>query len=328
MPRLPRVISTARMPVRRRSFRPASSRTPTSSPLRILAAGLFYTAKQTFRSSALVYFGEPFEVFPALLDQAGEPPADRVQTLTEEIARALQAVTLQADELEAHEFVARTERILASERRENDTTPRPELADEFEIRRRLLAGYHALSQRDLERLERMRRRVLRYEDRLRGAGLDPWDIPPGRLHPGRGIGRIALFIGRSLLFVPLGLPGLLLHYGPYRLVAALASRTATGPDLLATTKSIAAAIGFPLVWMTTALAGWLVAGPGLGLALVLLAPISGYSALRLTERADRALGALRALTLWLLGRRRFVQLQLERKRLRDDVLKLAAELGV
>jgi hypothetical protein len=37
---------------------------------------------------------------------------------------------------------------------------------------------------------------------------------------------------------------------------------------------------------------------------------------------------LRALTLWLLGRRQFLHLQLERRVLREDILKIAAELGV
>jgi hypothetical protein len=59
-----------------------------------------------------------------------------------------------------------------------------------------------------------------------------------------------------------------------------------------------------------------------------LAPLSGYAALRLAELWDRAFGALRALTLALLGRKRFVHLQLERRVLREDILKIAEELGV
>src|SRR5690349_14896647 len=47
-------------------------------PLRIQAVGLFYTDKRTFRSAALVYFGEPFEVHPAPLDDQGEPPPEQV----------------------------------------------------------------------------------------------------------------------------------------------------------------------------------------------------------------------------------------------------------
>ena len=295
--------------------------------LMIQPVGLFYTAKQIFRSSALVCFGEPFEVSPAPLDPAGEPPPDLVHPLTAQIGRALAAVTLEADELEVHEFVARTERILASERREGDSSPRPELADEFQFRRRLLAGYQALRERDPARLERMRRRILRYEDRLRGAGIDPWDLPVGRPRTGKAGGRIALFLIRFLVFLPLGLPGIVLHYLPYRLVGFLSSRTTTYDDVLATSKALAAAIVFPLTWLAAALAAWGRGGPVAGALALVLAPLSGYSALRLAERADRALGAVRALGLWLLGRRRFVHLQLERRRLREDILELAAELG-
>jgi glycerol-3-phosphate O-acyltransferase/dihydroxyacetone phosphate acyltransferase len=298
-------------------------------PLQIQPVGLFYTNKQTFRSAALVYYGEPFEVSPASLDAAGEPPAERVQALTDRIARALGEVTLQADAFEAHDFVARTERILASQRRESDDAPRPELADEFAFRRRILAGYDALRERDPERLERVRRRVNRYEDRLRGAGIDPWDVPVAGFRTSRVLLYVGLFLLRFALLLPLGLPGLVLHYLPYRLVGLLSQR-AVGKydDILATAKATAAFVVFPLTWL---LLGWLVwrwAGAVAGAVALLLAPPSGYAALRLVELGDRALGALRALTLWLLGRRQFLHLQLERRVLREDILKIAAELGV
>ena len=298
-------------------------------PLRIQPVGLFYTNKQTFRSAALVFYGEPFEVSPAPLDPAGEPPAEAVQELTARIGRALGEVTLQADAFEAHDFVARTERILASQRRESDDAPRPELADEFSFRRRILAGYHALRERDPVRLERVRRRVNRYEDRLRGAGIDPWDVPVGRFRTSRVLLYMGLFLLRFALLLPLGVPGLLLHYLPYRLVGVLSQR-AVGKydDILATAKATAAFIVFPLTWLVAGALCWRWLGPLAGALALLLAPPSGYAALRLVELGDRALGALRALALWLLGRRQFLHLQLERRLLRDDILKLAAELGV
>jgi hypothetical protein len=298
-------------------------------PLLIQPVGLFYTDKRTFRSAALVYFGEPFPVNPALLDAAGEPPPDRVRELTERIGQALGEVTLQADAYEAHDFVARTERILASARREHDAAPRPELAEEFAFRRRVLAGYHALKARDPERLERIRRRVLRYEDKLRGAGIDPWDVPVGRLRGGAVLLGTAMFLLRFLVLLPLGLPGLLLHYLPYRLVGLLSQR-AVGKydDILATAKAASAFIVFPLTWAAAAAIAWRMMGwPAAAVALV-LGPVSGYSALRLAELADRALGAARAAGLWLLGRRSFLHLQIERRVLREDILVIAAELGV
>lgn len=300
-----------------------------AAPLSIQPVGLFYTDKRTFRSAALVYFGDPFQISPTLLDELGEPPAEQVQALTERIAAALGAVTLQADAFEAHDFVARTERILASQRRESDDAPRPELADEFAFRRRILAGYHALRARDVSRLERIRRRINRYEDRLRGAGIDPWDVPIGKFRASRVLLYMGLFLLRFLLLLPLGLPGLVLHYLPYRFVGLLSRRAAgTYDDTLATAKAVAALIVFPVTWLAVAGLFWLWLGPlAAGIAL-LLGPPSGYAALRLAELADRALGALRALGLWLLGRRQFLHLQVERRVIREEVLRIAAELGV
>ncbi len=298
-------------------------------PLRIQPVGLFYTDKRTFRSAALVYFGEPFPVHPVPLDAASEPPPDLVKALTDRIGQALGDVTLQADAFEAHDFVARTERILASERRESDDAPRPELAEEFSFRRRVLAGYNALKARDPERLEGIRGRVLRYEDKLRGAGIDPWDVPVGRFSTGRIIVLTVLFLLRFLLLIPLGVPGLLLHYLPYRLVGVL-SRRAVGKydDILATAKAVSAFIVFPFTWIALALLFWHWGGTAAGIAALLLAPLAGYAALRLAELADRALGAVRAVGLWLLGRRSFLHLQIERRVLREDILVIAAELGV
>ena len=298
-------------------------------PLRIQPIGLFYTAKERFRSAALVYFGESFEVEPAPLDDDGDPPGDRVQQLTGRIAEALARVTLQADELEAHEFVARTERILASERRETDQAPRPELSEEFAYRRRLLAGYQLLQQQDPERLERVRARVDRHEERLRGAGVDPWDVPVGPFRARRGLGRLLFFLGRFVLYLPFGIPGMVIHYLPYRLIGVLARKTARGSgDVLATTKLMSAAIVFPFTWVVLAAFAWLWAGWLGAVAVIILAPFSGFAALRLTETADRALGAFRALGLWIGGRRRLRQLQVERRRLREDIVRIAGELGV
>lgn len=300
-----------------------------ASPLRIQPVGLFYTDKRTFRSAALVYYGEPFEVCPTPLDAAGEPPGEAVRTVTDRIGQALGDVTLQADAFEAHDFVARTERILASQRRANDAAPRPELAEEFAFRRRVLRGYEALKARDPARLDEIRARVYRYEDKLRGAGLDPWDVPVGRFSTSGILIGIGFVLLRFALLLPLGLPGLILHYLPYRLVGFL-SRRAVGKydDILATAKAVSAFVVFPLTWTAVAILFWQWLGTAAGLIALALAPLSGYAALRLAELADRATGALRALGLWILGRRSFLHLQAERRILREDILVIAEELGV
>src|SRR4026208_856591 len=46
------------------------------SDLEIVPAGLYYTSKTRFRSSALLYFGKPIAVAPVKLEPDGSPPRD------------------------------------------------------------------------------------------------------------------------------------------------------------------------------------------------------------------------------------------------------------
>ena len=293
-------------------------------PLQIQPVGLIYTAKETFRSSALVAFGEPFAVTPAPLDQNGEPPPAEVERLTARIADALSAVTLAADETEVLELVGRTEAILASATVEEDAAAPERIA----LRRRLLAGHATLAARAPERLERLRRRVLRYEARRIGAGIDPWDLPEGRYTIGGVIAATLRLLAGFALRLPLGLPGLALHYPAYRLVGFLTGRIGPRePEALATVKALAAFLLFPLTWAVAAAIAWRWWGPAAGLASLALVPLSGWMGLRLTELWDEVVGAARALTLYGLGRRRFVHLQAERRAIREELGRIAAELA-
>jgi glycerol-3-phosphate O-acyltransferase / dihydroxyacetone phosphate acyltransferase len=47
--------------------------------LKIIPVGLFYTSKTTFRSEALLHFGEPLEIAPVALDADGQPPRHAVR---------------------------------------------------------------------------------------------------------------------------------------------------------------------------------------------------------------------------------------------------------
>src|SRR5215207_2649257 len=68
--------------------------------LKIVPAGLYYTSKTSFRSSALLYFGTPINVIPVKLDSDGSPPRDAVRELSGEIEQALRAVMLDAHQVE------------------------------------------------------------------------------------------------------------------------------------------------------------------------------------------------------------------------------------
>src|SRR5262249_9181267 len=122
----------------------------------IVPTGLYYTAKQTFRSAALAYFGNPIAVEPEAVDANGEPNAQSVERLTEQIDRALDDVTLQADSHTALELIARAERIFSAGEQQD-------LARELELRRQFVAGYRYLSERDPTRLAHLQSEVARID---------------------------------------------------------------------------------------------------------------------------------------------------------------------
>src|SRR5260370_31359 len=86
----------------------------TGPPIQIVPAGLYYRAKRTFRSAALLHFGEPFVVDPVPLAPGEEPPAGPVRELTARIERALASVTLHAEHAEGLALAEREQRIVAA----------------------------------------------------------------------------------------------------------------------------------------------------------------------------------------------------------------------
>jgi len=117
-------------------------------PLSIMPTGLYYTAKQTFRSSVLMYFGNPIRVLPEPVDEHGEPNRGSVERLTAAIDAALDDVTLQADSHAALELIARAEDIFSAG---EDGA----LARELELRQQFVSGYTYLREHDPARLTRL-----------------------------------------------------------------------------------------------------------------------------------------------------------------------------
>jgi glycerol-3-phosphate O-acyltransferase / dihydroxyacetone phosphate acyltransferase len=298
----------------------------TREPVRIVPVGLFYTAPGTFRSEALVVFGEPLTVPPAAPGAAGEPPPDRVAEVTAELERALAAVVLQADELEALDLAARVERLLTAG---PDPARRRSVQDALAIRRRLVAGHQLLRERAPHELAAIRDRAVRLEAEFAREGLEPRHLNAGLFSPAAVLRGAARFLGRALVFLPLALPGLLLHYPAYRLAGLLARRYA-GPasDVTATAKILAAAALFPATWAGAGLAVGLAAGFGPGLAVAAAGPVAGHAALRLVERLERFRTVARALGLYLLEADTFARLARAREQFQEDLLALAGRLGV
>jgi hypothetical protein len=300
----------------------ATSLSTDTTPLAIVPLGIYYTAKRTFRSSALLYFGEPISVSPAPLKSNGEPPPDAVRALTSRIERALNEVTLQADEHEALALVARAEEVFSSE----DPAAAERLVDQFELRRRFMAGYTTLRTQAPERLEAISTRITQYETELREAGLDPQTLRPAAVRGAQNIGDTMKALGIVILGLPLALVGTIVNYPAYRIVGSLATGLSRGDeDILATIKIIAGALVFPLIWIIVAVIVGFKFSVLAALGVLVLAPISGYVALRFFERLDDLRAGAKAVAASRFQRWGYLRLVAERTAIREEIMTLATE---
>jgi 1-acyl-sn-glycerol-3-phosphate acyltransferase len=263
--------------------------------LKIVPTGIYYTAKQTFRSSALMYFGAPIDVAPAPVAANGEPDPEAVERLTAQIEDALNDVTLQADTNAALELIARAERVFSG----GATT----LADELELRKRFVDGYTYLRERDPQRLERLASEV---------AQIDAEVVEAQR----RRLSSLWL-----LILLPIALLGAAIQWPTYRLIGALANRFSRGEDeVMATIKCVGALVLYPLTWIAIAALVFTRAGLVAALLTLLILPLLGYIALRVFELLDDIIGRLRAMM------RRDVTTR--QRALRKDIIAVAEEMGI
>jgi len=280
----------------------------------IVPTAVFYTAKHSFRSDAMLYFGDGIDVVPVAVDENGEPPRDAVAALTERVESVLNALTLQADSQEALDLIGRAERIMS--------LGRAGLPEQLEMRRRFIDGYTRLRERDPQRLEQLQSRFERFEAELGDANLQPETLPRPSV---RGSIRT---IAMLLITLPLAVIGAAVHYPIYRLIGMIATRFTDGQELVATTKAIGGLALYPLMYIVAgAVVAWRF-GLAYGILTALVLPFLGYVALRFFEQLDDVIGRSRALT-WRIARRSaFERLMRTRGELRDEIVALAEEMGV
>jgi 1-acyl-sn-glycerol-3-phosphate acyltransferase len=290
--------------------------------LKIVPAGLYYTSKTSFRSSALLYFGAPLTVTPVQLEPDGSPPRDAIRQLSKEIEQALREVILDARHEEALQTIARAERIFSAEARdgENDS-----LTDELRLQQRFIKAYSILEGRQPERLRRLEQRMIRFEEELNQAGVDAEEFSP----PASTWSVFKSIVKRSLLFLLMLGPaiiGAVAHYPAYRLGGYLATKfSRDSEDVISTIKIISAMLLFPLTWLILAVIGYQLSGWRAAVVVLLVIPVCGYLAIIFFEELDRSIAGIRVLTFFLVRRRFFVRLLAERKAIRNEIVSLGKE---
>lgn len=290
-------------------------------PLQIVPAGLYFTQKFTFRSEALLYYGEPIEVKRVELDEQGEPPRDVTQELTQKMFDALTGLILEAQHEKALSIVQRAERIFSRSvpDKHNEIT----LTEELELRKQFVQAYEVLEEKMPKRLHALQDRVEQYESTLSSFGLETTHLIPQYFTPSK----VFIFIFKRLILLPVLIPlacvGTLVHFPSYHGIGFLAKRMAKQDiDMLSTFKILGALLFFPLTWLLVGGAAWWMHSWQLGLLVTLLAPLTGWCANFFWEHFEDFKMRLRSFGLFLLRRDTFEELVHEQKSIRQELIDL------
>jgi glycerol-3-phosphate O-acyltransferase / dihydroxyacetone phosphate acyltransferase len=166
--------------------------------LYIVPVGLYYTSKTTFRSEALLHFGEPFAVDPVELEPDGELPRDAVRDLTERIEASLREVTLNAEtdaELESADIAHSIFSV------EGDA--------DLLSRQAFLKSYigRAAARSSDEDPTALEKKVRRFDTRLSELGLEPFHLSLARYSRAFVVGQAIIQTWYLILLAPLAIVG-------------------------------------------------------------------------------------------------------------------------
>jgi glycerol-3-phosphate O-acyltransferase / dihydroxyacetone phosphate acyltransferase len=272
--------------------------------IRLLPVGLLFDAKDTFRSRVVVHVGEAIEIGKRSDDPGADPGADReaVRALTDRMDEGLRRVTLNYDSWHEAELVERAADLYS--RPWAEVPGEAPLAQGVPLRRAFLAGYRQLRASHPEEVAAVAAAVERYEVTLRA--LDLRDDQVAALYEGRQVMRWLVHTAYVLLvLLPLACLGFLLNAVPYRIPRWAARRFAPSPDTVSTYKIFTALFVYPGFWvLVSLLVGWSLSTVGgsaggwiAGLTTLILAPITGWFALRFKEHQGRLFNEARAFLL-------------------------------
>jgi 1-acyl-sn-glycerol-3-phosphate acyltransferase len=283
--------------------------------VRIVPVGMTYAAKNRFRSLVHFEVGQPIAVAP-FADHRGSQNADAVRELTETIAQALEAITLNLDQWEDLPLVETAEALYALEQNE----PGRNVARTKAFAR----GMSLLRNEQPERFETLKAEFVSFRRRL-----DLLQVTPTELSFQYRPLTVASFVVRNLAWLagfPVFLFGMLVFFIPYWIPIGVVRATKPDDDVESTVKVLTLLLVAPMWWgLLTCLGTWkggLVAGVLIWLAVPPLAFFTRWY----LERRGAAFRDIRVFLLFLSRRRLKTRLLEEGAQLSKAVAGLADEL--
>ena len=284
--------------------------------LKVLPVGLLYEDKETFRSRVAVSVGEPTDLSRYLADYLREP-RDVVDRATAEIEAALHRVTLEAETRELWQgFVA----VAAWTSREAAA----DLAVREARARELAKAWRRLSSTDPDRAAAVLAFTRQFVRMLQAVGIrNPFGLDAAEAS--RSGATIRSFLP-LVLVSPLAAVGVVLGWGPYRLVRPLALAIARdSPELIGTIKLLLGLLIMTVTYVLEATVAGVRLGVPFGLAVLVGGPLTGYAAVWFGERFDLRRQALHAY--WLRAWRASIAREIDARR-RELADLVEAELGL
>lgn len=235
--------------------------------VRIVPVGLTYSEKNRFHSRVRVDVGAPLEV-QRFSDGEGAGSREAVRTLTEAIADALRAVTLNLEQWEDLPIVETVEALYALEQ--------GAAAGDPERQRAFARGMALLRDEQPERFEPLKRQVASFRQRL-----DLVRVQAEELTFGYRKRTVAAFLVRNLVWalgLPLFLAGVVLFFVPYWIPPGLVAVSKVKDDLEATVKVLTLTLLAPVWWaLVTGLTWWLFGATWGVVALVATPPFAFFT---------------------------------------------------
>jgi glycerol-3-phosphate O-acyltransferase / dihydroxyacetone phosphate acyltransferase len=283
---------------------------PNSLDLQIVPIGLYYTNKTTFRSEALLRFGEPFAVLPCELDETGQPPKDKVKELTAKIEENLREVTLNAESDSKIKVAHIAEEVITS------FTPHKEnLGERFKLLQKFIA------ENSTEPDAKLENRLAEYNEKLDKLGIESEFLVLADLSKRFVLKEAFLRSWYLFLLAPLALFGIILHFPAYYIgrVFGYFQNKKGDYDMTSTVKLLSGLVFIPLSWLILAFVlyfyfGWKIAAISIPFSF-----LCGYIAIRTLEEIEELRGWFKAILIFFGKREKFLRLLVDRKELNKAI---------
>lgn len=281
--------------------------------LRIVPVGLFYTSKTTFRSEALLHFGEAFPVSPVGLDSDGQPSREDVHELTKTIEDSLHEVTLNA-ETEAELHTANIAEQIFASAAENDN-----LGEKLEF----LKNYVAESDESggIAANGTLKQRIHEFDGKVEHFGIEPEHLSLAQLSRGFVVKQALIQTWFLLILLPFAIAGAILHSPAYHICKQISlywSRHGAD-DVASTVKVLAGMVFMPLTWLVTSVVLFYFFDWQIAVLSIPMAVICGYLALYTLEEFEEMSGWAKAIWKFLTAKDKFLRLFVERRDLQQEL---------